>query len=66
MTVTVLAAVWDPVTYLTAVRGWDLGLWATFLSWGPDCSQRAGACSEMPGGVACDAAVKSAHVWVQS
>ena len=25
MTVTVLAVVWDPVTYLTAVRGWGPG-----------------------------------------
>ena len=46
-------------------RGGDLGLWATLLSWGPDCYQRAGSCSQMPGGVACDAAGKPVHVWVQ-
>ena len=63
--VTVLVFFGDTVTYLIVVMGvriWACVVHASF-SWEPDCYQRAGSYSELPGGEACDGAVKAVHFW---
>lgn len=63
--VTVLVFFGHAVTYLIAVMGvriWACVVHASF-SREPDHHQRAGSCSGMPGGEACDGAVKSVHFW---